>query len=442
MIAIPAVQPILSETGSNRTAAGPETKVENALANIPGERRTIVRKFLMYLVAASPKGRGVSPSTKMNYIKAVNTLDAPGKSYAGKPYKELTKDDFVGWVNDAVNRYRESTVCTYKVLIKRFIRWVYDGSDEGEYPPAVKWIKVGRPPLPDRDVLKPDEIKRLVGAARCQKGRAIISVLSEGGFRTHELAGLRVRDVEFGRSGTMILCIRERQETKEWKKTGGRRVVLYSSAPELRRWLEMHPDPKDPDAPLWPSDTTNKGSAMTRRGISQLVCRCARDSGLDKHVSPHLFRHSAATHLILSGLPDPLLKKHMGWSRDSKMVARYTHTTDRDYEDGYLRLCGVVPDRPGSAENSLAWRQCPNCKENNSAHAKFCDRCGSVLDLETAMKLKQADELPAQVLQEILGQVPELVNRILEEKGLKAKILQVAESGRGAVGDNRILSAG
>ena len=74
---------------------------------------------------------------------------------------------------------------------------------------------------------------------------------------------------------------------------------------------------------------------------------------------------------------------------------------------------------------------------------RFCDRCGSVLDRETAMKLKQADEL-AQVLQEIIRQVPELVDhRILEEKGLKAKIRQVAEFGQGAaVGDNRLLSVG
>jgi site-specific recombinase XerD len=68
---------------------------------------------------------------------------------------------------------------TFRVMVKRFYRWLKDPNDE-EYPPEVKWLKAtiknSRNHLPD-ELLTQEEVMTLVKSAPSIRDRAFIAML-------------------------------------------------------------------------------------------------------------------------------------------------------------------------------------------------------------------------------------------------------------------------
>ncbi len=47
-----------------------------------------------------------------------------------------------------------------------------------------------------------------------------------------------------------------------------------------------------------------------------------------------------ATHLLELGVPESIIRRFMGWSKTSPMIARYGHMTSRNVQDFFSRLYG------------------------------------------------------------------------------------------------------
>src|SRR5205823_1885585 len=76
--------------------------------------------------------------------------------------------------------------------------------------------------------------------------------------------------------------------------------------------LDMGDTTRDPDAPVFVSTT---GEALTRFGIYKIVRRHAGnldDARTDRRVSPHIFRHTAAVHLLESGVEVNVIRGWLG----------------------------------------------------------------------------------------------------------------------------------
>ncbi|MCD6492598.1 MAG: tyrosine-type recombinase/integrase [Archaeoglobaceae archaeon] len=70
----------------------------------------------------------------------------------------------------------------------------------------VDWFTIGEiktRKFPD-ELLTEDDIKKMIGACKNPRDRALIAVLWESGFRVGELGNMRVRDVELTDEGTWI----------------------------------------------------------------------------------------------------------------------------------------------------------------------------------------------------------------------------------------------
>ena len=139
-------------------------------------------------------------------------------------------------------------------------------------------------------VLSREEAARLICAAPNLKHQAAMSVAYGAGLRVSEIVALKVSDID---SQRMTLRVEQGKGHKD-------RYALLSPVllERLRVWWRLgHAQGKiRGDGWLFPGqDPTDP---LTPRQISRAVHQAAQAAGIDKRVTPHLLRHSFATHLL------------------------------------------------------------------------------------------------------------------------------------------------
>lgn len=115
---------------------------------------------------------------RLRAIKYVNHLIVLARM-AGKPLAELGKPEVESLVSRInTSDYRDSTRRDYKIILKCYFQWMRGlDEDEHQYPDEVRWIKTGqksRRLLPE-ELVTPDEVMTLVGAAETPRDRAFKS---------------------------------------------------------------------------------------------------------------------------------------------------------------------------------------------------------------------------------------------------------------------------
>jgi integrase/recombinase XerD len=157
-------------------------------------------------------------------------------------------------------------------------------------------------------VLSAEEITRILGRTTNLKHWTMIATLYATGLRVSELRRLKVNDIDSQR-----MLIHVRQGKGHIPRDIGlspvllERLRIYWRRNKPKDWL--YPGQR-PDFPL--SD-----------GTIRLICRrAARRAGLDKSVSPHVFRHSCATHLLEAGADLRTIQVLLGHA-DIQTTARY-----------------------------------------------------------------------------------------------------------------------
>jgi integrase/ribosomal protein L40E len=236
------------------------------------------------------------------------------------------------------------------------------------------------------------------------RDRAFILVLYESGCRIGEILSLKIRNVQFDDYGAQLIVN---------GKTGSRRVRILFSQAELASWMNIHPLRNDLDAPLWITlGTKSRNSFLTHNAAYEILKENAKRAGIKKRIYPHLFRHSRATHLA-NFLTEAQMKQYFGWVQNSSMAVTYVHLSGRDVDNALLKIQGIdMPEE--KKEPKLKVITCIRCDEKNSPSSKFCVKCGSPLNLETAFTL---DELRAKAdrLLSILVKKPEVLEKLLEK---------------------------
>jgi integrase len=253
-------------------------------------------------------------------------------------FRDAERDDIARVIGVIETRpYTAWTKSDYKVMCKRFYRWVRGTED---YPPEVRWIKCrianAQRKLPE-ELLTAEDVQHMVGCAEYSRDRALILALFESGCRIGEIGQLRIRHVEFDGHGAKLIVR---------GKTGMRRIRVVRAAALIKQWLTDHPAGSDFDSPLWLGlRGRNRNRIMTRDAIARVLERTAKKAGILKHIHPHLFRHSRATELA-SQLTEAQLKEVFGWTAGSTQSATYVHLSGRNVDDALLKTFRAVEAQP------------------------------------------------------------------------------------------------
>ena len=168
------------------------------------------------------------------------------------------------------------------------------------------------------DILTVEEIDRIVAAVDTStvKGRrdsAMLEVLYSCGLRVSELTSLRLGDLFFGEGYIRVTGKGDKQ-----------RLVPVSGAAreKIQRYLD------------------DRGTQLTRVMVFTILREAVHRAGIDKHISPHTFRHSFATHLLEGGASIRQVQEMLG--HESILTTEiYTHLEGdhlRDTVEKYLPL--------------------------------------------------------------------------------------------------------
>ena len=308
------------------------------------------------------------------------------------PFEEAEKkdmEDVVLWIkrrDDIADR----TKSDYKILLKRFYKWVGDG----EYPDCVDWLEIDHSKSNDKlpeEMLVEEDIEALINNAQNPRDKALISLLWETGARIGELIDLTVGSIEDHRHGLKIVVD---------GKTGSRRLPLIESVPYLNQWLEEHPDRKNKDAPLWVNiGDVNEGKKMNYPAIRKMLNDVCNRSGIEKPVNPHNFRHSRATYMA-TRFTEAQMCEWFGWVQGSDIPAKYTHLSGRDIDSDYARLHGIEEEE-NQKESKLIPDECPRCGKTVARESSFCPRCGQALDIEATQRVEESTSNISEVLAEL-----------------------------------------
>jgi len=174
------------------------------------------------------------------------------------------------------------------------------------------------PPLPK--LLDLEEVDRLIvqpdtDMPRGLRDRALIELLYATGLRVSELLSLRPSDVNL--EAGYLTCT---------GKGGKQRIVPVGD--EAAAWVRRYQQTARPRLVRKGSPPrlflNARGGALSRVGFWKILKACARKAGLRKDLSPHVLRHSFATHLLDRGADLRAIQLMLGHA-DLSSTQIYTH---------------------------------------------------------------------------------------------------------------------
>ncbi len=247
--------------------------------------------------------RGFSPSTQKAYLHCALAF----VRHFGRPPEELTLEDVRDY---QLHQIRRGISGAYLNQIVSAIRFLYNKTLCLNWDvELLPYRKRGRDlPVP----LSREEVQTLFAGTRNLKHITLLKTLYGGGPRVAELVNLRVPDID---SKRMLIRIEDGKGGKD------RFVMLPRDLlPILRRyWLAYRPDR---DGWLFPGQVA--GRPLTVRAVEKMVKSTAEKAGITKDVTPHLLRHTFATHLMEDGVSLLDVQELLG-HRSLGTTARYMH---------------------------------------------------------------------------------------------------------------------
>jgi integrase/recombinase XerD len=174
--------------------------------------------------------------------------------------------------------------------------------------------QVGAPRVPQGIPKALDEpevdaiLRAVVGAApRAQRDRAILEVLYATGVRISELVGLDLGDIDLDDGIARVLGKGDKERIVPMGRAACSELRTYCGDGRLAL--------RSPRAPRRDADAVflnARGGRLTRQGCWQLVRRAGQRAGLGERLSPHVLRHSCATHMLDHGADIRVVQELLG----------------------------------------------------------------------------------------------------------------------------------
>lgn len=280
------------------------------------EYGTYIEEFLLYLAAE----RGLSLNYRESVRRSLSRFAQWCREHSLQP-ADITEPllaDYRRYLHE--EGLLPSSCRIAMVHLRRFFRYL---TSRGSIPvnPA-ELVQGGRPGMKVPETLGAEQVNRLLESIDPHdipfgaRDRAMLEMLYSSGLRVSELVSLRPEQVDWD---DMFLRVLGKGQKTRYVPLGGMAATALRNYMQQARGKLLRPGRRAVTLFL-----SNRGTALTRERIRQIIKSRAAAIGLSENVYPHIMRHSFATHLLENGADLRVIQDMLGHA-DLATTQIYTH---------------------------------------------------------------------------------------------------------------------
>ncbi len=278
------------------------------------KQEPLIERFLDNLWAE----RGLSDNSLQSYRHDLLHLHER-LAARGKALKDATREDLLAVLAAEVQQGKSPrSVSRYLSAYRQFYRWLVRERMISSDPVAlIESPKTGRG-LPK--ALTEEQVESLLTAPDTDtvlgvRDKAMLELMYATGLRVSELVGLELSNLNLNQGVIRVIGKgnKERLVPIGDEAHDSLKIYLSSGRPELLNGVQT-------DSVF----VTNRKAGMTRQAFWYMVRRYAVQCDIPKKLSPHMLRHSFATHLLNHGADLRVVQLLLGHS-DLSTTQIYTH---------------------------------------------------------------------------------------------------------------------
>lgn len=251
------------------------------------------------------KLKGFSHKTIKSYIYNTKQFF----NFLDKSPEKVSKEDIESYFANLIKKgYMAASIRLNYASIKFFFTWVVPGN--------IDFVKIDTPKKKKQlpKVLSKKEIISMINNTKNLKHKLMIEVLYSSGLRIGEAVKLKINDIDAERN---LIRVNHGKGSKD------RQTILSNKLKEdLLKYLCTK---RDNEIYLF----SKNDSHIVIKTAQKIVDNAAKKSKLNKKVTPHMLRHSFATHLLEDGVDIRYIQKLLGHSR-LETTQIYTHVANND----------------------------------------------------------------------------------------------------------------
>ena len=257
-------------------------------------------------------------------------------SKISKSPKEVTKKDIETFLSflDQTGK-KETTKAHYYSVLNRFYLFCLDLN----YVSINPCDGLHSPKLPKKipKYLSYEEVDLLLNmplkTVYDYRTKAMLELLYATGMRISELISLRYANLFLDEDYLVVEGKGGKERMIPFNDISKYYLTLYLE--EYRPLLIKHH--KDYEELF----LNNRGTPITRQGMYKILKNLACDAGIQKEISPHILRHSFATHLLKNGTDLRVIQELLGHSSISTTQI-YTHVSKEHMKQEYLEYDDLI----------------------------------------------------------------------------------------------------
>ena len=264
--------------------------------------------------------RGLAENTLLAYERDLRALATHGEA-RGRSLVELGQADLAEFIGSLRERgLGPRSQARHLFAARGFYRFALreglvarDPTENLRPPKAFRALPRYLTPAQVETLLAAPDVSNPVGL----RDRAVLEVMYATGLRASELTGLTTDSLDLDLGVVRVLG-------------KGRKERLVPLGREARRWVKRYvAEAREGFAHGRPSPLlflSRRGGRLTPMGLWGLVRRHAVAAGIEKVLTPHVLRHSFASHLLERGADLRALQAMLGHA-DISTTQIYTHVT-------------------------------------------------------------------------------------------------------------------
>lgn len=284
--------------------------------------------FLNYIVKQKNYSFNTCKNYEIDIMEFYSYINLKKIDYLSVDY-DLIKNYLMQLYNKKLSR---NSVARKLSSLRSFYKYLYNNNMINTNP--FKYVKTPKKEKRLPKYLGVEELEIIfetpdINTSKGQRDRLILEVLYATGIRVNELVNIKISDIDFSKKEIRILGKGNKERIDPFGDycldsinlflENGRRDILNKNHVNCEYLI-----------------INSRGKKITTRGVEKIIDDIIKKACLKKHVSPHMLRHSFATHMLNSGCDILTVQELLGHeSLESTQI--YTHVSNERLRSVYLK---------------------------------------------------------------------------------------------------------